>query len=232
MINALLLSASREGDTPYLSHALSMISEHIDEVKEILFVPYAGVSIDYDSYTKMVEEALSSLNVKVIGIHTFEDQQQAVRDAKVIAIGGGNTFHLLRELYRFNLLSDIEDSVEAGCKYIGWSAGSNVAGLTIKTTNDMPIVEPPSFESIALVPFQLNPHYTDYRAPGHNGETRQMRLEEFMAVNKTPIVGIQEGTALKREGNKLTLIGNKEGYLFQATKKEIIAPDSDLSFLL
>ncbi|MBO9490560.1 dipeptidase PepE [Endozoicomonas sp. G2_1] len=232
-MNLLLLSSSRVGDTNYLTHALPMISEHLAGIDELLFIPFAGVSISYDHYTNMVSTALAELNINVKGIHQFENAKQAIENAKAIAVGGGNTFHLLHQLYQHDLIDTIKERVELGMPYIGWSAGSNVAGASIRTTNDMPIIEPPSFNALGLVDFQINPHYTDYTPPGHNGETREQRLQEFMVINPTTtIVGIVEGTALKRQGNELKLIGGQAGFLFKAGDKKQIADGTDLSDLL
>ncbi|MBT1442956.1 dipeptidase PepE [Shewanella sp. JM162201] len=233
-IKALLLSASRVGDTPYLEHTLPFIKPLTETARNWVFIPYAGISLGYDAYLEKVREGLKALNIHISGIHEHADPRQAVRDADGIMVGGGNTFHLLHELYRYDLLFTIREQVEAGKPYVGWSAGSNIAGLSIRTTNDMPIIEPPSFTALGLVPFQLNPHYTDYQAPGHNGETRAQRLLEFTLVDPlTPIVGIQEGTALYREGSSLTLQGDKEGYFFKGSvQKEPIAAGADLSHLL
>lgn len=226
----LLLSSSRVEDTPYLEHALDMIEAHLGDVKELVFIPYAGVTINYNEYTKMVQTALSEKQITVKGIHEFSDPVEAIKNAKSIAVGGGNTFRLLEQLYSNELVDVIRDKVNAGTPYIGWSAGSNVAGATIRTTNDMPIIEPPSFKALNLVNFQINPHYTDYTPPGHNGETREQRLQEFMMLNPTThIVGIVEGTALKMENEKLTLIGGKSGYLFLAGEKTCIADGFDLT---
>jgi len=235
MTNAhlLLLSSSRAKQTDYLAHAKEMIKEHLGEIKELLFIPYAGITINYDEYTDMVQTALADLDIKVTGIHSYEDAAAAVKSAQAIAVGGGNTFHLLHQLYQNELLDVIREKVSSGMPYIGWSAGSNVAGLSIRTTNDMPIIEPPSFNALNLVGFQLNPHFTDYNPPGHNGETRSQRLAEFMVVDKeTPIVAIVEGTALKLSRNKLSLIGPEPGFIFQGGDKSEIAPESDLSHLL
>lgn len=228
--NLLLLSSSRVGDTPYLSHALDMIKDHLGEVSELLFIPYAGVTINYDEYTQMVQSALNDKNIKVVGIHSHADPVNAVKNAKAIAVGGGNTFRLLHQLYENKLIDAIQDRVSHGMPYIGWSAGSNVAGATIRTTNDMPIIEPPSFNALKLVNFQINPHYTDYTPPGHNGETREQRLQEFMVLNPTTeIVGIVEGTALKMTGETITLIGGKAGYLFLDGKKTEIEDGYELT---
>ena len=236
--NLLLISSSRAGQTPYLAHAKTMIEDHLDGIKDILFIPYAGVTVSYDDYTDKVQSALRSLNINVSGIHQFDDAISAVNNAKAIVIGGGNTFHLLHQLYENNLLSAINEKVNLGVPYIGWSAGSNVAGSSICTTNDMPIIEPRSFKALNLVPFQLNPHYTDFNPPGHNGETREQRLAEFMVINpEMPIVGIVEGSALKLEDENLSLIASDQiekpdGFLFEGGSKRIIAVKEDISHLL
>jgi dipeptidase E len=234
MIRALLLSSSRAGDTDYLEHAIPFISRTLgDQINEVLFVPYAGVSLSYDEYTEKVQQAFEPLNITVTGIHTTENPAQAVRDAQAIVVGGGNTFHLLHELYRYGLVNTIAQVAHTGTPYIGWSAGSNVAGFSIRTTNDMPIIQPPSFDAIKLLPVQLNPHYIDYQPPGFNGETRQMRIEEFMAVNpQMSVIGIQEGSALYIEGEDMTLWGEKEAYLFISGEKRTYPPQSNLGFLL
>ncbi|WDE14244.1 dipeptidase PepE [Thalassomonas haliotis] len=235
MTNAhlLLLSSSRAKQTDYLSHAKEMIKAHLGDIKELLFIPYAGITISYDQYTEMVQTALADLDIKVTGIHSYDNAAAAVESAQAVAVGGGNTFHLLHQLYQHELLEVIREKVNTGMPYIGWSAGSNVAGLSIRTTNDMPIIEPPSFTALNLVNFQLNPHFTDYNPPGHNGETRSQRLAEFMVVDKqTPIVAIVEGTALKLSQGKLCLIGPEPGFIFQGGEKSDITQDDDLTQLL
>lgn len=232
----LLLSSSRVGETEYLEHALEMIDEHISnesQTKEIVFIPYAGVTMSYDEYTHKVQSALLCKNIKVKGIHTFDDPKIAIQNASAIAIGGGNTFNLLYELYKNELIDVIQKRVAQGMKYIGWSAGSNVAGLTIKTTNDMPIIEPPSFNALGLVSVQLNPHYTDHNPSSHNGETREERLTEFMTLNPiTPIVGLVEGTALKVTGNEIKLIGTEHGFVFKNGIKTKVKPNKLINELL
>ncbi|QOL24849.1 dipeptidase PepE [Thalassotalea sp. LPB0316] len=229
-MNLLLLSSSRVEDTPYLAHAKGMISDHLGSIKEVVFIPYAGVTITYDEYTDMVQTALKDQGIKVKGIHQFNDPVTAIEQAAAIAVGGGNTFRLLHQLYENKLVDAIQTKVSSGTPYIGWSAGSNVAGATIRTTNDMPIIEPPSFNALNLVNFQINPHYTDYTPPGHNGETREQRLQEFMVLNPTThIVGIVEGSAIKMQGDHLKLIGGKEGFLFLNGEKTKIADGYDLT---
>lgn len=238
--NLLLLSSSRVGDTKYLQHALSLIKAKLNGVSELLFIPYAGVTVNYDDYTAMVQSALIDSGIIVKGIHKFDDPVKAINTAKAIAVGGGNTFHLLHQLYQHNLIKAIQDKVTQGIPYIGWSAGSNVAGLSIRTTNDMPIIEPKSFDALQLVNFQLNPHYTDHNPPGHNGETRAQRLAEFMVLNETtPIVAIVEGTGLDIKDNTMALVSglsdtdkDADGFLFKGNNKSVITTDSNLDSLL
>jgi dipeptidase E len=235
--NLLLLSSSRVGETEYLQHALAMIKAKLNGVNELLFIPYAGVTLNHDEYTEKVQSALAKIGVKVTGIHQHDDPVEAINSAKAIAVGGGNTFHLLHQLYQHHLINAIQSKVAGGMPYIGWSAGSNVAGLSIRTTNDMPIIEPESFNALQLIDFQLNPHYTDHNPPGHNGETRAQRLAEFMVLNpQTPIVAIVEGTALDIQQNTMKLSSdmalNTEGYLFKAGEKSVISTDDSLDHLL
>lgn len=238
--NLLLLSSSRVGDTKYLQHALPLIKAKLDGVTELLFIPYAGVTVNYDDYTAMVQSALIDSGITVKGIHQFDDPVNAINTANAIAVGGGNTFHLLHQLYQNNLINAIQDKVAQGIPYIGWSAGSNIAGLSIRTTNDMPIIEPESFDALQLVSFQLNPHYTDHNPPGHNGETREQRLAEFMVLNETtPIVAIVEGTGLDIKDNTMALVSglsdtdkNADGFLFKGKNKSVISTDTNLDSLL
>ena len=235
MKKLLLLSSSRVGSTPYLSHAEHFIKSHLgDSVTEVLFIPYAGVTIDYDQYESMVSDAFKQFGYSIKSIHHFDTPKEAIEQAQAIAVGGGNTFCLLNELYQQDLIQSIRDKVNQGTPYIGWSAGSNVSALSIRTTNDMPIVEPPSFEALKLLPFQINPHYIEGNPPGHNGETREQRIDEFLVANPdTIVVAIPEGTALKCSGDKLNYIGDKTGFLFTSAKgKQTISSNEDLSRLL
>lgn len=230
--HVLMLSSSRKGDEAYLEHARPLISDHLGEIRELLFIPYAGVTVNWDDYTVMVQNALPEFNVT--GIHQCADPVKAVEQAKAngqaIVVGGGNTFNLLTTLYANELIAPIQRAIAAGTPYVGWSAGSNICGATIRTTNDMPIIEPPSFNALAVLPVQLNPHYTDYQPPGFNGETRDQRLVEFTTLNpSTPVLAIREGTALILSDNRLTLAGDLEGYCFLGKDKTPLAPGADLT---
>lgn len=229
----LLLSSSRADNSAYLATGLAHIDALLGDIRRVLFIPYAGVSVGYDAYQQMVQTAFEAISIKVDSIHQAADPRQAVLDAQAIVIGGGNTFHLLHQLYQHQLIELIHAKVKAGIPYIGWSAGSNVAGQSIRTTNDMPIIEPPTFNALNLLPFQLNPHYTDFKPAGFHGETRDMRLNEFMLLNpSTPIVGLPEGTALRRSAHHLSYLGEVNGYLFVGGEKTPVLPGADLSGLL
>jgi len=211
----LLLSNSRNPDQGYLDHAESAIKDFFGGVKRILFVPFAGVRVTFDQYTDMVRARFEQMGYAVDGIHWFQDMKAAVMKAEAIAVGGGNTFHLLRGMYEADILESIRARVLNGMPYIGWSAGSNVACPTIRTTNDMPIVEPPGFDALRLVPFQINPHYTDYHPPGHQGETRDERLAEFIKANPgVYVVGLRECSKLRVEGDQIRLLGDKSAKVF------------------
>lgn len=229
----LLLSSSRAANSAYLAPNLALIGQHLAGVKKVLFIPYAAVSISYDAYQQMVQQAFDAIDIEVDSIHLHQNPRLAVAQAEAIVIGGGNTFVLLQLLYQQGLIDEIRAQVTNNVPYLGWSAGSNIAGLSIRTTNDMPIVEPESFTALNLLPFQLNPHYSDYKPEGFHGETRDMRLNEFMLLNPdTPIVALPEGTALLRQADELSYQGNVDGYLFIGGSKTAILPGAELSAFL
>jgi dipeptidase E len=230
-LKILMLSSSRRGNESYLQHAKSMLSTHLGQINEVLFIPFAGVTIEWDAYTAMVQAALPELRIK--GIQQFSDTKQAIRQAKALMVGGGNTFNLLNQIYQQELLEEIQNKVRQNTPYIGWSAGSNICGNSICTTNDMPIVQPHSFKALDLLPLQINPHYSDYQAPGHNGETRAQRITEYCVLNpEMPVIGVREGSALICENNNLTLTGDLDGIIFRGQQTQTIIAGQDLSFLL
>ena len=203
-------------------------------VRRVLFVPFAAVVRTYDEYAARVRGRFGPLGYEVESIHETDEAVAAVERAEAIAVGGGNTFHLLRGLYEAGVVEAIRARVEGGAPYVGWSAGSNVACPTIKTTNDMPIVEPPTLRALSLVPFQINPHYTDASLAGHRGETRDERLLEFVHANPgIRVVGLREGTMLRVEGAEVTLVGNRQARLFlKGEEPRELAPADSFSFLL
>src|SRR2546423_2521613 len=204
------------------------------KVRRVLFVPFAAVVRTYDEYAARVRRNFRQMGYEVESIHESSDARASVERADAIAVGGGNTFHLLRGLYEAGVVEGLRARVERGVPYVGWSAGSNVACPTIRTTNDMPIVEPPTFNALNLVPFQINPHYTDAHPTGHQGETREQRLAEFIKVNRgVYVVGLREGSMLRIEGSKIRLRGDRTARLFisDVEAKEYSTEDS-LEFLL
>lgn len=199
MPDLLLFSNSTNSGSSYLGHAQAPVAEFLGTVTEVIFVPFALA--DHDAYTSKVAGALSVHGVRTVGLHRAEDPQAAVASAQAIFVGGGNTFRLINELQQRGLHESIGAAVAAGTKYMGASAGTNIAAPTIRTTNDMPIVEPKSFTALGLVPFQINPHYLDANPDsGHAGETREDRIAEFLEENDVAVLGLREGTHLRVMG--------------------------------
>lgn len=220
MKKILLASTSTVYGGTYLSYLQEELARFFDGIDEILFVPYARPSgISHDEYTEIAQKGFASIGKKVTGLHSFENPVQALRDAKAIFTGGGNTFLLVTQLYELNLMDTLRDVVEGGTPYMGTSAGSNIAGQTMQTTNDMPIIYPPSFKTLGLVPFNLNPHYLDPDPNSkHKGETRETRIKEFHKLNNIPVVGLREGSWICVEGERIILKGNLTARLFLKNK--------------
>jgi dipeptidase E len=229
MKRLLLISNSTNPGEPYLGWPRPYISSFLEKtgVKDILFIPYAGVNLSneslvksYDVYEQRVQAVFKELGYGIYSIHHEKNPVEAVTKAKAIAVGGGNTFHLVYELHRHNLVEIIRTRVKAGVHFLGWSAGANVACPTLRTTNDMPIVQPESFRTFDLVPFQINPHYLDANPEGHGGETRQQRIEEFLAVNReVTVIGLREATLIQVEGEKYELKGGRPMRIFSYGKE-------------
>ena len=233
MAHLLLLSNSTQHGYPYLTHAASTIQSFMGrDVARVLFVPYALA--DWDGYTESARSAFEGFGYALSGIHQADDPRAAVLEADALFIGGGNTFRLLNTLYTNDLIAPIRQRVEAGMPYMGASAGTNVACITIKTTNDMPIVYPPSFDALGLVPFNINPHYLDPDPTStHKGETRAQRINEFHEENTPPVLGLREGSWLRVEGTGASLEGLKGARLFRKDQEpEEFAPGSRVDFLL
>lgn len=229
----LLLSSSRVNNSDYLAPYMPWVKQALQGINELLFIPYAGVSSSYDEYLLKVQQAFKSTGIIVSSIHQHTNPKTALQNAQAICVGGGNTFHLLYQLYQLDIIDTIKERVTRGVPYIGWSAGANIAGASIKTTNDMPIIQPASFDALGFLPWQLNPHYQNFSPEGFHGETRDMRLAEFMHLNPTtPIIGLPEGSALHCSDNKLTLLGTAGGYLFQGGTKTVLAENIVLSDML
>lgn len=228
----LLVSTSQTYGTGYLDHCAPEMVELFGGVKRVLFVPFA--LYNRDAYAARARERFEEMGYGLDSVHEADDPRRAVEEAEAVFIGGGNTFRLLDTLYRLEMIDPIRRRVEDGAPYMGTSAGSNVAGATIKTTNDMPIVEPPSFDALALVPFQINPHYVDPE-PGstHMGETRETRIREFLEENDQTVVGLREGSMLRIEGPLAVLRGGRGARIFRrGHDPEEVEPGAHLDALL
>ncbi len=209
----LLLSNSRNPGGGYLAHALDAFATLLDGRTAAWFVPFAGVTVAYDEFTAAVAAALAPLGVRVTGAHAVP----APAPGDAVLVGGGNTFHLLRECRRRGLLDLLRDRVRAGTPYAGWSAGANLACPTIRTTNDMPIVDPGGFAALDLLAFQINPHFTNAMPPGHQGETREQRLTEFVTANPdVAVLGLPEGDWLRVDDAAVRLCGPHDAVSIRA----------------
>ncbi|MEL7449246.1 MAG: dipeptidase PepE [Pseudomonadota bacterium] len=228
----LLISNSTMHGGGYLAHCHSELEQFLGASKRVAFVPYALA--DHDGYEAAAKAAFEAMGYSLTSVHHGADPRDALTSADAVFVGGGNTFRLLKALHETGLLTSIRERVATGLKYIGSSAGTNVAAPTIKTTNDMPIVMPPTFEALGLVPFQINPHYLD-ADPGstHMGETREQRLNEFHEENDTPVLALREGCMLRVDGETAQLLGSTRARLFRAGEAPVeYSPPCDMSFLL
>lgn len=225
----LLLSNSTLPGEPFLQWPRPHLSGFLTAPARIAFIPYAAVTFTFDAYADAVAGPFAELGHTVVSVHRSTDPVAAVDAADAVAVGGGNTFQLLRLLYKHDLLRAIRRRVREGMPYVGWSAGSNVACPTIMTTNDMPITEPPSFRALDLVPFQINPHYTDARLEGHGGETRDQRLAEFLVANpQRRVIGLREGSLLHVTDERMRLVGRPARLFRSGTDPVELAEGSDL----
>jgi dipeptidase E len=238
MYNILALSSSRVNNGNYLQHAMHLIKQTLGEGKrKIAFIRFAAVRIHPLEYIKMVQDATAGSNYEFLLVDE-NNPKQTIEASDAIMVGGGNTFKLLHDIYALDIFHLIKEKVKEGTPYIGWSAGSNITGLTISTTNDMPIIQPASFNSFGFLPFQINPHYINQKQEAFHGETRDQRLEEFLLMNPgIPVIGIPEGTALRLNKDSLTYIGHDSAPFFTIDNKGIInrreiRDGEDLSFLL
>ena len=219
----LLISNSTLHGSDYLEHAQSEIRQFLGDTRRVLFVPYA--LFNWDAYALRARKRFDAMGFQLDSIHETDDPVRSVNEAQAIFIGGGNTFRLLNSLYQNKLLEPIRKRVNDGMPYIGSSAGTNVATPTIKTTNDMPIVEPPSFEALNLVSFQINPHYLDPDPSStHMGETREERLQQFLEENETSVIGLREGTMLLIENGQTLLKGTGSARIFRRGYEPVELP--------
>lgn len=233
MKRLLLFSNSTNAGEEYLTYPIPHIKEFLKgkDIHNIIFIPYAAVTFSYDEYERKVNERFGQIGLNVKSIHKSKNPVDEINTADVIVVGGGNTFHLLKNIYDKNLIEAIREKVLSGTPYIGWSAGSNLACPTICTTNDMPIVQPPSFNALNLIPYQINPHYLDANPEGHAGETREQRIKEFLVVNPDKyVIGLREGCWLYVENNIIVLKGNKTARIFKYNLSPYeITPNSVIS---
>jgi dipeptidase E len=232
----LLISNSTNAGEEYLEYPKKQIAGFLEKnkIRKVMFVPYAAVTFSYDEYQEKVQNRFSEFDVEVDSVHRYENPAKAIAKSQAIVVGGGNTFHLVKNMQQYKLIDAIRTKVLKGVPYIGWSAGSNVACPTMCTTNDMPVVQPRTFKTLNLIPFQINPHYLDAHPDGHAGETREQRILEYIAANpKMYVAGLREGCMFLIENNKIRLIGERSLRLFKyGEKPKDIKPDADFSFLL
>ncbi len=234
MKNLIIASTSTLHGGSYLEYLLPELSLHFKNCSNLLFIPYARPSgISHEDYTKKVSDTFATINIRVKGIHEFENPIEAINNAEAIFTGGGNTFLLVAQLYKFNLMEVLAKKLHQGTPYLGTSAGSNITGLTMQTTNDMPIVYPPSFQTLGMLPFNLNPHYLDADLTvKHMGETRETRIKEYHQFNSVPVLGLREGSWLDVKGETIILKGNLTARLFlQNEPAKELESESDLGFL-
>lgn len=220
MKRLMLLSGSRRDSMGYLEHATEQLHTLLRrEKRTVLFVPFAAVSFSFDEFAKLVGPVFEGLGYGFSSIHTAPDPVAAVEKADAIAVGGGNTFALLTRMYGARIIEPIRAKVADGTPYTGWSAGCNVALPTIRTTNDMPVIQPPSLAALGLVPFQINPHFISGKPAGYNGESREERLDEFLTINPNEeVLALPEGSALSVEGETCKIFGDRGAMLFRKPK--------------
>ena len=223
MKKMIIASTSTVHGSSYLAYLTSTLKDHFIGVKELLFIPYARPGgISYDEYTAIAKRFFSKINIHVKGIHEFEDPKEAISKSEAIFTGGGNTFELVNQLYRNDVLSTLKEVINSGAPYLGTSAGSNICGVNMMNTNDMPIVYPPSFTTLECIPFNINAHYLDpIEGSTHMGETRETRIKEFHVFNEIPVLGLREGSWLEVADNTITLKGNHTARLFLQNQNPI-----------
>lgn len=231
----LLISNSTNPGEGYLEYPKNQIKEFLgNKATNAIFIPYAAVTFSFDEYEERVNSRFSEIGHHVTGIHRFINPVEAIENADAIVVGGGNTWQLVKMLQEKGLMKVIRKKVKKGTPYIGWSAGSNIACPTLRTTNDMPIVEPLKFKTLKLVPFQINPHYLDNHPANHGGETREVRISEFIEVNRDLyVVGLRESTMFLIEDDEMELIGPRKARIFKYGQEPIeLSNEDDFNFLL
>lgn len=234
MKNLLLASTSTLHASDYLEYLLPELKQLFKNCTTVLFIPYARPSgISHEEYTQKTALAFAKIDINIKGIHEYENPALAIENAEGIFTGGGNTFLLVKQLYYNKIMTTLKEALLKGTPYLGTSAGSNIGGLSMQTTNDMPIVYPPSFQTLGLIPFNLNVHYIDSDSQStHMGESRETRINEFHKFNNFAVLGLKEGSWLEIKKGKITLKGNLSAKLFRKNNNQIeIEAGSDLSFI-
>ena len=223
MKKLIVASTSTVHGSSYLEYILPNLQTFFKDVNMLLFIPFARPGgISYKDYTNIAKKAFATINIDVKGIHEFENPKEAIKSAEGIFTGGGNTFELVNQLYKNEIITVLKEVVENGTPYLGTSAGSNICGVTMMNTNDMPIVYPPSFKTLELIPFNINAHYLDpIKGSTHMGETRETRIKEYHVFNEIPVLGLREGSWLEVIGDKIILKGNLTARLFQKNKNPL-----------
>ena len=231
MKNLIIASTSTVHGGDYLEYLYPVLENHFANCETIVFIPYARPGgITHDEYTETVQKAFSKINKKVVGLHTFENPAAALANAEGIFTGGGNTFLLVTQLYQNKAMEALSKAIANGTPYLGTSAGSNITGISMQTTNDMPIIYPPSFTTLGAIPFNLNPHYLDADTQSkHMGETRETRIKEYHAFNDTPVLGLREGSWLDVKGDKIILKGMLTARWFSQNEGPVeLLPETNL----
>ncbi|SEB45639.1 dipeptidase E [Tenacibaculum sp. MAR_2009_124] len=223
MKKLIVASTSTVHGSGYLEYILPRLKDHFKDVTELLFIPFARPGgISYDGYTQKAKEAFQKIGISVKGIHEFDSAKEAVKQAEGIFTGGGNTFELVNQLYKNEIVEVLKEVLEAGTPYLGTSAGSNICGVTMMNTNDMPIVYPPSFDTLGMIPFNINAHYLDPDPSStHMGETRETRIKEYHVFNETAVLGLREGSWLEVSGESTVLKGELTARLFKPSAEPV-----------
>lgn len=232
-MQAIIASTSTLHGSSYLEYLKPALKSHFIDSEEVLFIPFARPGgISHQEYTQKAATGLKPFAHTVVGLYEFSDMKKAISEAKAIFVGGGNTFLLVKKLHELNLMKALRQSIEKGTRYLGTSAGSNICGLSMQTTNDMPIVYPPSFETLGILRFNINPHYVDADTSStHKGETRETRIQEFQTLNSETVVGLREGSWIKIDGNEITLEGDLPAKIFEPGKQAYeLSPKSHFKF--
>jgi dipeptidase E len=232
-MQAIIASTSTIHGSSYLEYLEPTLQNHFQGVDEVVFIPFARPGgISHEEYTQKAADGLKSCTSRVVGLHSFEDMKEAIMQAKAIFVGGGNTFLLVKQLHELGLMQALKTSIENGAKYLGTSAGSNICGKTMQTTNDMPIVQPPSFETLGILNFNINPHYLDADTGStHKGETRATRIKEFQTFNAEVVVGLREGSWIQVKDTEVTLQGDLPAAIFEPGQQTYeLSPTSHFKF--